>query len=122
MKRQALLIGECHNVNRVPIKSWDVIPAFYPGSNSSGEWIHKQLASPILVGWKFILENSVTLDRSARRLHEFHAVVALSKRVATYLDLPYLPHPAFWKRFHHGSSDAWVKILHFTLQKCLKKS
>lgn len=113
MKKIAILLGECPNPRVCPVDSWEESVPFAAERNSSGLWLQGVLRWHQLrgSGWSFILENAVTIHRVAPRLGESQVVIALSKRVAEMLHLPYLPHPAYWKRFRHGQAATWLAML-----------
>lgn len=116
---RALLIGECPNTSP---EYWDQIAAFVPFPLSgSGAWLRKTLGHPLLSNWHFTFENAVTLDRVMPKFYTFNAVVALSKTVAYAYDLPYVPHPAYWRRFYSGRPDVWIALLLQELALCLQK-
>lgn len=108
MVKRALLLGECPNPKVWPPGLWEQAPAFSIISNRSGTWLRAQVQDLTLHGWSFDLENAVTLHRVAAKLGSYRKVIALSRQVANFFQLPYVPHPAHWKRFHHHNPRGWI--------------
>lgn len=119
MKR-ALLLGECPNPRVVPPSRWESADAFEAFPRSSGFWLREQLRhhGGILAGWEFELENAVTIHRVEHRLSTYDAILALSALVAQRFNLPYVPHPAYWKRFRHSNPLGWLILLRRQLENC----
>lgn len=109
--KTCLLVGLCPNPNVIPVSQWEHAAAFAVVGKGSGHWLLNVLASPALADWRFVLENAVTLHRVAKQIPSFDAVIALSRVSAQVYGLPYVPHPAYWKRFHHGDEFGWIRQL-----------
>lgn len=109
MKR-ALLLGIAPNPEVISPDRWETESAFTAAVPGSGRWLREVLNSPKLKGWVFTLENAVTFHRVENLLPQFDKVIALSRIVSVAYDLPYVPHPAFWKRFKHSREDYVKKI------------
>jgi len=116
--KTALLLGEAPNANIVPPSRWDKVQAFDALPNSSGQWLKTVLKSDILEDWNFILENSVTIHRVMKKWSRIDRVVALSRTVAECFQIPYVPHPAYYRRFVSawGHQD-YAKLLFIELEK-----
>ena len=108
---RALLIGECPNPKVIPVEFWSTAAAFDNTLRGSGRWLEERLTHPALNDWRIDLENAVTLERSQHRLHKYDAIIALSRFVSEAYELPYIPHPAYWKRFHSHHPERWVYLL-----------
>lgn len=110
--KHALLLGENPNPKIIPCDRWEKAVAFDDSRPGSGRWLKAALSHPNLTGWKFTLENAVTIHRVEETLPCFDAVVALSRIVSDAFRIPYVPHPAYYKRFHSREGTAgWARLL-----------